>query len=81
MYVFWFLQIEKNKEDGMLSRLANYLLGGAASGAEDGDSPSQDDADNVGKEVTSIPIETRLRQVEVEGDEWILIDRNGRTFF
>lgn len=64
----------------MLSRLASYLLRGSTSSAEDGDTPLQDDADNACKEVTSIPVETRLRQVEVEGDEWILIDRNGEGF-
>jgi hypothetical protein len=65
----------------MLSRLASYLLRGSASGAEDGDAPLQDDAEKATKEITSIPVEARLRQVEVEGDEWILIDRNGKSNF
>lgn len=63
----------------MLSRLASYLLRGAASGADDGEAPPRDDDVSSGapEGVTSIPVEARLRQVEVEGDDWILIDRNG----
>lgn len=55
----------------MLSSLANYLLGGnIASGA------SQDSRDGAsGEPLESFPIMARLSQVEVEGDDWILIDR------
>lgn len=62
---------------GMLSRLASYLLRGVASGAEDDEASATADA---GPETgsASLPVEARLRQVEVEGDDWILIDRNGK---
>lgn len=58
----------------MLSRLASYLLRGSTSGAEDGNELSENETDNLNKKVTSA--EMRLRQVEVEGEEWILIDQN-----
>lgn len=66
----------------MLSRLASYLMRG---GAEEGDAvPREDEACGGSAEdgaTSSIPVEARLRQVEVEGDDWILIDRNGKATF
>ncbi|XP_034184928.1 tumor protein p53 inducible nuclear protein isoform X1 [Osmia lignaria lignaria] len=53
----------------MLSSLANYLLGGNISGAQD----SREGSNNETPE--SLPVMARLSQVEVEGDDWILIDR------
>ncbi|XP_031786364.1 basic-leucine zipper transcription factor A [Nasonia vitripennis] len=65
----------------MLSRLASYLLRGAASGADDGEAPPRDEEVGAAPDgVASIPVEARLRQVEVEGDDWILIDRNVEGF-
>ncbi|XP_076237469.1 tumor protein p53 inducible nuclear protein [Calliopsis andreniformis] len=52
----------------MLSSLANYLLGGNISGAQD----SREGSNNKSPE--SLPVMARLSQVEVEGDDWILID-------
>lgn len=63
----------------MLSRLANYLLGGASEAAED----SQEQAAAAAATTTrkdefppGTPMEARLRQVTVEGDDWILVDRH-----
>lgn len=53
----------------MLSSLANYLLGGNISAAQD----SRDGSNNETPE--SLRVMARLSQVEVEGDDWILIDR------
>ncbi|XP_076757481.1 tumor protein p53 inducible nuclear protein [Xylocopa sonorina] len=53
----------------MLSSLANYLLGGNISGAQD----SREGSNNETPE--SLRVTARLSQVEVEGDDWILIDR------
>ncbi|XP_031826261.1 tumor protein p53 inducible nuclear protein isoform X2 [Nomia melanderi] len=53
----------------MLSSLANYLLGGNISAAQD----SREGTNNETPE--SLPVMTRLSQVEVEGEDWILIDR------
>lgn len=53
----------------MLSSLANYLLGGNISGAQD----AQEGSNNETPE--SLPVMARFSQVEVEGDDWILIDR------
>ncbi|XP_026674495.1 tumor protein p53-inducible nuclear protein 2 [Ceratina calcarata] len=53
----------------MLSSLANYLLGGNISGAQD----SREGSNNGTPE--SLPVLARLSQVEVEGEDWILIDR------
>ncbi|OAD57449.1 Tumor protein p53-inducible nuclear protein 2 [Eufriesea mexicana] len=53
----------------MLSSLANYLLGGNISGAQD----SREGSNNETPE--SLPVMARLSQMEVEGDDWILIDR------
>ncbi|XP_046736223.1 tumor protein p53-inducible nuclear protein 2 [Diprion similis] len=50
----------------MLSSLANYLLGGSLSAHD-----VQEDGENG----VSLSVETRLKEVEVEGDDWILIDR------
>ncbi|XP_012260715.1 tumor protein p53-inducible nuclear protein 2 [Athalia rosae] len=50
----------------MLSSLANYLLGG---------SPSAQEVRGDNRQDEPLPVETRLNQVEVEGDDWILIDR------
>ena len=55
----------------MLSSLANYLLGGNISGAQD----SRERSNNESPE--SLPVIARLSQVEVEGEDWILIDRAG----
>lgn len=52
----------------MLSSLANYLLRSSTSGAQD----SREDSN-----VEVFPIAARLRQVEIEGNDWILIDRSG----
>ncbi|CAK9817710.1 Tumor protein p53-inducible nuclear protein 2 [Anthophora plagiata] len=57
------------KKVGMLSSWANYLLGGNISGAQD----SREGSNNETPE--SAPVMARLSQVEVEGDDWILIDR------
>lgn len=54
----------------MLSSLANYLLGG---------SPSAHDVSGDDQNGIPLPVETRLNQVEVEGDDWILIDRAGES--
>lgn len=59
----------KSKTVRMLSSLANYLLGGNISGAQD----SREGSNNGTPE--SLPVMARLSQVEVEGDDWILIDR------
>ncbi|XP_078042123.1 tumor protein p53 inducible nuclear protein isoform X2 [Augochlora pura] len=53
----------------MLSSFANYLLGGNISGAQG----AQEGSNNETPE--SLPVMTRFNQVEVEGDDWILIDR------
>ncbi|XP_054009448.1 tumor protein p53-inducible nuclear protein 2 [Hylaeus anthracinus] len=55
----------------MLSSLANYLLGGNIFGS--GTQDSREGSNNETPE--SLPVMARLNQVEVEGDEWILIDR------
>lgn len=55
----------------MLSSLANYLLGGNISDAQD----SRQESNNETPE--SHPVIARLSQVEIEGDDWILIDRAG----
>lgn len=54
----------------MLSSLANYLLGGNISGAQDSRQGSNNET------LESIPVMGRLSQVEVEGNDWILIDRD-----
>lgn len=59
----------KSKKVRMLSSLANYLLGGNISGAQD----SRERSNNESPE--SLPVIARLSQVEVEGEDWILIDR------
>ncbi|XP_076377485.1 tumor protein p53 inducible nuclear protein isoform X1 [Megalopta genalis] len=53
----------------MLSSLASYLLGGNISGAQD----AREGSNNETPE--SLPVMARFSQVEVEGDDWILIDR------
>ncbi|KAK2584249.1 hypothetical protein KPH14_006660 [Odynerus spinipes] len=53
----------------MLSSLANYLLGGNISATQN----SRDASNNESLE--NFPVVARLSQVEVEGDDWILIDR------
>lgn len=65
------LQGLKSKKVRMLSSLANYLLGGNISGAQD----SRERSNNESPE--SLPVIARLSQVEVEGEDWILIDRAG----
>ncbi|KAJ8684275.1 hypothetical protein QAD02_020067 [Eretmocerus hayati] len=72
----------------MLGRLASYLMGGTAPEAEDDVSctgnAQPDSRQEDGSIVTcaedgvvgSLP-EATLSQVEVEGEDWILIDRNG----
>lgn len=55
----------------MLSSLANYLLGGNISGAQG----SRQGSNNETPETH--PVMARLSQVEIEGDDWILIDRTG----
>lgn len=57
----------------MLNSLANYLLGGNISAAQD----SRERSNNETPE--SLPVMTRLSQVEVEGEDWILIDRAGMS--
>lgn len=55
----------------MLSSLAKYLLGDGSNDAQE--SRGNSNSDN---RYTSLPVqETRLSQVEVENDDWILIDR------
>ncbi|XP_012139286.2 tumor protein p53 inducible nuclear protein isoform X2 [Megachile rotundata] len=61
--------LKSKKKVRMLSSLANYLLGGNISGAQD----SREGSNNETPE--SLPVMARLSQVEVEGDDWILIDR------
>lgn len=53
----------------MLNSLANYLLGGSASGNQE-----LKEYNNI-ENAKNFPAEARLRQVEVEGNDWILIDR------
>ncbi|XP_076183579.1 tumor protein p53 inducible nuclear protein isoform X2 [Ptiloglossa arizonensis] len=53
----------------MLSSLANYLLGGNISGEQDSRQGSNSETSE------SLSVSDRLSQVEVEGDDWILIDR------
>lgn len=67
------LQALKSKKVRMLSSLANYLLGGNISGAQD----SREGSNNETPE--SLPVMARLSQMEVEGDDWILIDRAGTS--
>ncbi|CAD1468495.1 unnamed protein product [Heterotrigona itama] len=55
----------------MLNSLANYLLGGNITGGQG----SREGSNNQIPE--ACPVMARLRQVEVEGDDWILIDRAG----
>lgn len=55
----------------MLSSLANYLLRGNISGAQG----SRQESNNETPETH--PVIARLSQVEIEGDDWILIDRAG----
>ncbi|XP_076300688.1 tumor protein p53 inducible nuclear protein isoform X2 [Lasioglossum baleicum] len=63
----WHCRVKRNFR--MLSSLANYLLGGNISAAQD----SRDGSNNETPE--SLRVMARLSQVEVEGDDWILIDR------
>ncbi|XP_068985262.1 tumor protein p53-inducible nuclear protein 2 isoform X3 [Bombus flavifrons] len=78
---FWNVKALKSKKKvRMLSSLANYLLGGNISGAQD----SRQESNNETPE--SHPVMARLSQVEIEGDDWILIDRadnpaSSTTFF
>ncbi|KAG7207873.1 hypothetical protein KM043_009470 [Ampulex compressa] len=62
------VQALKSKKVRMLSSLANYLLGGNISGAQE----SREGSNN--EDLEPFPIVARLSQVEVEGDDWILID-------
>ncbi|KAK9293382.1 hypothetical protein QLX08_011660 [Tetragonisca angustula] len=57
----------------MLNSLANYLLGGNITGGQG----SREGSNNQIPE--ACPVMARLRQVEVEGDDWILIDRAGEA--
>ncbi|XP_071873797.1 tumor protein p53 inducible nuclear protein isoform X2 [Bombus fervidus] len=61
--------LKSKKKVRMLSSLANYLLGGNISDAQD----SRQGSNNETPE--SHPVIARLSQVEIEGDDWILIDR------
>ena len=58
----------------MLSSLVKYLFKGSASSVQD------PDENNILINVDTLPIEARLRQVEVEGNDWILIDRTGINY-
>ncbi|XP_043515677.1 tumor protein p53-inducible nuclear protein 2 isoform X6 [Frieseomelitta varia] len=60
---------KKKKKIRMLNSLANYLLGGNITGGQG----SREGSNNQIPE--ACPVMARLRQVEVEGDDWILIDR------
>ncbi|XP_014609066.1 tumor protein p53-inducible nuclear protein 2 [Polistes fuscatus] len=53
----------------MLSSLANYLLGGNISATQNSRNASNSES------LDHIPVIARLSQVEVEGEDWILIDR------
>lgn len=53
----------------MLSSLANYLLGGYVSGTQNSCDASNNES------LKDFPVVARFSQVEVEGDDWILIDR------
>lgn len=64
---------KKKKKVRMLSNLANYLLGGNISSAQD----AREGSNNESPE--SLPVMARLSQVEVEGDDWILIDPAGTS--
>lgn len=55
----------------MLGNLVNYLFGGNFSGTQDS---------LEGDPLTSRSIMRRFRQMEVEGDDWILINRAGTQF-
>ncbi|XP_033365072.1 tumor protein p53-inducible nuclear protein 2 isoform X3 [Bombus vosnesenskii] len=61
--------LKSKKKVRMLSSLANYLLGGNISGAQG----SRQGSNNETPETH--PVMARLSQVEIEGDDWILIDR------
>ncbi|KZC14411.1 Uncharacterized protein F13E9.13, mitochondrial [Dufourea novaeangliae] len=61
--------LKSKKKVRMLSSLANYLLGSNITSTQD----SRDGSNNETPE--SLPVMARLNQVEVEGDDWILIDR------
>ncbi|XP_076481642.1 tumor protein p53 inducible nuclear protein isoform X4 [Bombus vancouverensis nearcticus] len=72
--------LKSKKKVRMLSSLANYLLGGNISGAQG----SRQRSNNETPETH--PVMARLSQVEIEGDDWILIDRtdnpaSSTTFF
>ncbi|XP_033178283.1 tumor protein p53-inducible nuclear protein 2 isoform X3 [Bombus impatiens] len=72
--------LKSKKKVRMLSSLANYLLGGNISGAQG----SRQGSNNETPETH--PVMARLSQVEIEGDDWILIDRtdnpaSSTTFF
>ncbi|XP_015181915.1 PREDICTED: tumor protein p53-inducible nuclear protein 2 [Polistes dominula] len=54
----------------MLSSLANYLLGGNISTTQ-----NSRNASSNSESLDHIPVIARLSQVEVEGEDWILIDR------
>lgn len=56
----------------MLSSLANYLLGGNISTTQNSRNASNSES------LENFPVVARLSQVEVEGDDWILIDRTSR---
>lgn len=58
--------------DSMLSSLANYLLGGNISTTQNSRNASNSES------LESFPVVARLSQVEVEGEDWILIDRTSR---
>ncbi|XP_015437269.1 PREDICTED: tumor protein p53-inducible nuclear protein 2 isoform X2 [Dufourea novaeangliae] len=63
------MALKSKKKVRMLSSLANYLLGSNITSTQD----SRDGSNNETPE--SLPVMARLNQVEVEGDDWILIDR------
>ena len=61
----------------MLSRIASYLLGAGSSEAEGEQEQEIASTGNNGCP-PQIPIEPRLRQINVEGDDWILVDRHSK---
>lgn len=65
---------ERKIIDSMLSSLANYLLGGNISTTQNSRNASNSES------LENFPVVARLSQVEVEGDDWILIDRTSRFY-
>lgn len=67
MYLCNFLHVTDSEHNRMLGNFVGYLFGNNFSGTQD----------SLEEDPRTRGIMRRFRQVEVEDDEWILIDRTG----